>query len=182
MTDVDELVQRTVRSITSIASKASRFAGKVLIAAIVICVGSFYLGIEALSGGIETVWIVLGIVFGAIAIGGAAVAVWRAYAVKRHVPQLADEVRALAVDGRPEAQTVIETFEVGDAEAGGSAIVMSRQLGGSRASLGPALSQSKRLYEATRAMTMFPFQMLATVLITMVFAFLGLIFLLALAL
>ena len=63
------LADRAVATITRLASKLTRAATLLLLASIVICVGSFLLGMEALSGGIESVWIVLGFFFGAIAIG-----------------------------------------------------------------------------------------------------------------
>src|SRR4029078_5506571 len=68
------LVDRAVATITRLAHKVTRAAPLVLLAALVICVGSFLLGMEALSGGIETVWIVLAYFFGAIAIGCALLA------------------------------------------------------------------------------------------------------------
>ena len=71
MNDVDRLVQRAVAGITNIAARAARFSTRLLLMTLVLCVGGFALGVAALSGGIETVWIVLGIVFGTIAIASA---------------------------------------------------------------------------------------------------------------
>jgi hypothetical protein len=183
MSEIDELVRRAVGTVTLIAAKAAAFSGRVLLMSIVVCGGSFLLGVRALSNGVESVWIVLGLCFGAIAIGGAAIAFWRANSVRRHLPELADEIRVLVTDGRPEARTVIETFEVGDPDAAsGSAIMLSRQMGGFRGALGPVVGQTKRLAAATSALVAFPFQMLVTILVSSVFGFLALIFLLALAL
>lgn len=182
MPDQEETVRRTVDTVGNIADKAARFSGKVLLGATIVCVGSFVLGIQALSGGIETVWIVLSIVFGAIAIGGAAVALWRAFTVKRHLPEITDEVRSMVNNGDAGTRTVIETFEVPDDRGGSSAIVMSRQMGGFRGSMGTGLANYQRLSAATSALAAFPFQMLFTILISMVFGFLGFIFLIALAL
>lgn len=188
MTDVDQIVRRAVDTITMIAGKATSFATRLLLAATVICVGSFLLGIAALSGGIEAVWIVLGAAFGSIAIGGAAVARWRVGAVRRHVPELAREFRTLIAEGRDSTRTVIETFAVdpdGDRVEGtaqGSAIVLSRQMYGFRGAIGSGLERTVRLGAAVTALTSFPILVLSTVAISLVFAFTGVIFLLALAL
>lgn len=191
MTDADQIVRRAVDAITTIAGKAARFATKLLLAAVVICVGSFLLGVAALSGGIEAVWIVLGVAFGSIAIASAAVARWRVGAVRRHVPELAEEVRTLIAEGHAPARTVIETFTVEPDSAGGpggarpgtgSTIVMTRRMSDFRGAFGSGLDRTARLGAAVTALTSFPILVLGTVAISLVFAFTGVIFLLALAL
>lgn len=190
MAEIDELVQRTVDTVTRISRTAARFATKLLIGVVIVCVGGFLLGMAALSGGIETVWIVLGIAFGAMAIGFAVLARWRVGSVKRHVPELVDEVRSLISDGTDQTRTVIETFAVdadGDGdrdvfEDGGSAIVLSRQMYGFRGIVGSGLESSARLSAAVTAMTSFPGLVLVAILISLAFAFLGFFFLIALAL
>ncbi len=190
MSELDELVQRTVDTVTMIAGKAARFSTKLLIGAAIVCVGGFLLGVAALSGGIQTVWIVLGIVFGSIAIGGAFLARWRVGSIKRHLPELANEVRSLISEGKDSTRTVIETFAVdtdGDGtrdvlEDSGSAIVLSRQMYGFKGIVGSGLESSARLTAAVTAITSFPGLVLGAILISMVFGFLGFIFLIALAL
>ena len=187
MSEIDDLVRRTVDGVTMMSNKAAAFATRLLLGVVIVCVGSFLLGLEALTGGIETVWIVLGIVFGAIAIGCALVARWRVGSVRRHVPELADEVRTLISEGEDTSRTVIDTFTVdndGDADAvsGGSAIVLSRQMYGFKTVAGSGLESSARLTAAVTALTSFPILVLFAVLISLVFAFLGVIFLIALAL
>lgn len=188
MTDIDQIVRRAVDSITTIASTAARFATRILLVTTVVCVGGFLLGVAALSGGIERVWIVLGVVFGALAVGGALVARWRVGAVRRHVPELVAEVRTLMAEGRDSSRTVIETFAHdpdGDGSQGvgrGSAIVLSRQMYGFRGAIGSGLEHTVRLGAAVTALTTFPVLVLIAVAISMVFAFLGVVFLIALAL
>ena len=190
MAEIDELVRRTVATVTKIADRATAFATRLLIGTVVVCVGGFLLGVSALSGGVESVWIVLGIVFGAIAIGCASVARWRVGAVRRHTTELATEVRALITDGGDAHRTVIDTFVVDDdadpsdptTPGGGSAIVMSRQMHGFREIIGPGAGSAPRLTAAVMAMTSFPILALGAVLISLVFGFLGFIFLIALAL
>lgn len=185
MSDIDDLVQRTTGFITNVANKVSGFAGKIFVVSAVICGLSFYLGIEALSGGIETVWIILGIFFGAIALGGPLVALWRVGSARRHLSDIQREVRTLAEEGGDPSNTVVETIIVGDPESdpdAGSAIVMSRQMGGFQTTYGNDLAKAPHLADATKALAAFPFQILVTIGITTVFGFLALIFLLALAL
>ncbi len=189
MSELDELAQRAVNTVTIVARKAARFSTKLLIGATIICVGGFLLGVAALSGGIQQVWIVLGIVFGSIAIGGAFLARWRVGSIKRHVPELATEVRSLISDGKGSTRTVIETFAVDadgggqmDGPTGGSAIVLSRQMHGFKNLAGSGLDSSARLTAAVSAITSFPGLVLGTILISLVFGFLGFIFLIALAL
>jgi hypothetical protein len=183
MAEIDELVRRSVQTVTLIAQKASAFATRLFLTVAVICVGGFMLGVAALSGGIEQVWIVLGIVFGSIAVGGAFLARWRVGSVRRHVPELAAEVRTLISRGDESSRTVIDTFAVGDDElSGGSAIMLSRQMNGFRTVSGPTSETSPRLSAAIKAITSFPVLMLGAIAISFVFGFLGLIFLIALAL
>jgi hypothetical protein len=85
---------------------------------------------------------------------------------------------------------VIETFAVdadGDGtrdvfEDGGSAIVLSRQMYGFKNLAGSGLESSARLSATVTAITSFPALVLGAILISMVFGFLGMIFLIALAL
>ena len=191
MSDIDELVARAVNGVTTIAGKAAAFSTRLLLGAIVVCVGGFLLGYAALSGGIQTVWIVLGIVFGTIALGCAFLARWRVGSVRRHVPELADEVRSLIARGDDTSTTIIETFTVDgdgdgdgrrDGPTGGSSIVLSRQMYGFKGMAQGTLEHSVRLTAAVRALTTFPILVLATVAISCVFGFLGFIFLIALAL
>jgi len=190
MSELDELVRRTVDMVTMIAGKTARFATKLLLGVVVVCVAGFLLGVAALSGGIQQVWIVLGLVFGSIAIGSAFVARWRVGSVKRHVPELANEVRSLLSEGKDSTRTVIETFAVdadGDGtrdvfEDGGSALVLSRRMYGFRGIVGSGVESSARLTAAVTAITSFPALVLVAILISMVFGLLGFIFLIALAL
>lgn len=190
MSEIDELVQRTVETVTMIARKASRFSTRLLLGVLLVCVAGFLLGAAALSGGIQTVWIVLGVVFGSIAIGSAFLARWRVGSIKRHIPEIADEVRAMLSDGKESTRTVIETFVVdaeGDGDSDGfedgeSAMVLSRQMSGFRGVVGSGMETSARMSATVSAITSFPLLVVSAVLISLVFAFLGFIFLIALAL
>jgi len=176
------LVDRAVATITRLATKVARWATLLLLGSVVICVGSFWLGLEALSGGIESVWIVLGFVFGAIAIGCALIARWRVARVRRHIPEIAADIRTLVADGRSDIVTIV----IPDEDlAKGSALELSRGMSTTqsmRSVSSQGLANSANFAQAVRAITTFPLLAIATVLITCVFAFMGLIFLIALAL
>jgi len=177
--NIDALVDRAGGFISRITAKVAKYSAIVLLAAAVVCIGSLLLGIAALSGGIQTVWIVLGIVFAVIAIGGPLVALWRVLSARRHASDILAEVRALATasDGGPE---VIEALVV--EEDGHSTVVLARQAGMWGGSARRIAGQTSHLAAATSALTAFPFQILVTLIVTSVFGFLAFVFLLALAL
>jgi hypothetical protein len=182
MSDIDGRVTRTISTLTLIADRVTRFSGKLLLGVAVVSIGSFLLGLAALEGGIRNVWIVLGGAFGVIAVGAALVARWRIGGVRRQVPAIASEVRTLLTEGRRDAVEVIEQFH---APAGGerdSVIVVSRSMSGLRGVARHGLAGSEHLLKAVTAITTFPGLAAMAVLISVVFALLVPIFLLALVL
>lgn len=184
MSEIDPLVSRTIDTVSMIAETVTRFARKLLIGVLIICVGGFLLGVTALDGTARTIWIALAGVFGAIAIGGPLLAIWRVGSVKRHVPELVDEIRSLVSSGHETGRTVIEVFDVDHPDRpsnGQSAMVLTRQVYGLRGAVGSGLEGSARLTAAVTALTSFPGLVLAAIGITFVFGFLSLIFLIALA-
>lgn len=185
MTDIDEIVRRTVESVRVMARKAWGFAGLLLLVVTVVCVTGLLLGIAALDGGIETVWVVLAVTFAAIAIGGPAVALWRIWSIQRHTTLLAGEIRQMILDGGEGGRTVIETFDLDDParpDDGQSAVVLTRRVSGLRGPGGPAMHDAPTMSAAVKALATFPFMVIVSVLISLVFSFLSLIFLIALAL
>jgi hypothetical protein len=182
LNEIEVLVNRTIRTIVQIAGKVTRFATILLAVAAAICVASFLLGIAALDGGIESVWIVLGIVFATLAVGAAFVARWRVGRVRKHVPAIAAEVRQLIADGKGQSQLIIQEFQNDDDSTTGSAIVVSRRMYGLRGVVGHGVEGSARLTDAVTAITSFPALALMAIGISLVFGFLALVFLLALAL
>jgi hypothetical protein len=184
MNELEQVAQRVTATVTMIASKAVRFARKLLVGVAIVSIGSFLLGIAAFDGTARSVWIVIGGVFAAIAIGGPLLAMWRIGLVTRHVPELADEVRTLITQGPGTSRTVINTFDADDPERPAntrSAITLTREVGGLRGLVGSGLDGSARLTAAVTALTTFPATVLSAIAITVVFAFLAVIFLVALA-
>ncbi len=182
MADLDDLARRAVKGVTRLAARATRFAGFVFVVAALVGTASFLLGLAALDGGIRTVWIVLGLTFGAIAVGASFVARWRLASVARDANELVAEVRALLESDRPGTRTVIDTFEADERQGGGSVLVVSREFFTLRDAVGERTDQFRKLMSAVRAVTTFPGLVLGAIGITIVFAMLVPIFLLALAL
>lgn len=187
LNEVEVLVGRVVRTLVTISRKVTRFATWLLGGAVVVCVGSFLLGVAALDGGIRIVWILFGTVFAVVAIGAAAIARWGVGRIRHDVPTIAAEVRAMITDGRGSGDVIITELDRqmpdGDGETlSGSAIVVSRRVSGLRDLAGHGLGGATRFAAAVRAITRLPLLALLTVAVTMVFAFLAFVFLLALAL
>lgn len=184
--DAERLADRAVAGVTRLARRATAFATRLLLFVSVLSIGGFLLGLAALSGGIETVWIVLGIVFAAIAVGAAVTARWRLGSVRRHVPELADEVRSMLRSGHSSGRTVVETFVVDDDRpddvTGRSVMVFGRNTFDVRGLASSGAESTARITAAVTAFTSLPFLALVAIGISLVFGFLGLIFLVALAL
>ena len=190
MDNVDQLAARAVDGVTRLARRASSFATRLLIGVVVVVVGGFYLGVQALSGGIETVWIVLGTVFGSIAIGAAVTAWWRVWSVRRHLPELGEEVKSLLQQDVDSGRVVVDTFAVGEddavaAQAGvtdRSVMVFRGQSFSTTGVAGASLAGAAHVRAAITAFTSLPLLGFLAIGISLVFGFLAFIFLIALAL
>jgi hypothetical protein len=180
--DLDALARRAVNAVTHLARRGMALAGGVFIVAAIASLGGFFLGIAALSGGIETVWIVVGGFFAALAITLPLMAIWRLWAVRRSATELIAEVRSLLTDGGGSRRTVIETVEGAEANQDGGLVVLSQQFFGMRTAVGSRAGDFRAMASALTAVTSFPgFIALATV-VSFVFAGLSVLFAIALLL
>lgn len=190
MDNVDQLAARAVEGVTRLARRATSFATRLTIGVVVVVGGGFYLGVEALSGGIETVWIVLGTVFGSIAIGAAVTAWWRIWSVRRHLPELGDEVSQLLHDDADSGRVVVDTFAVGEDDAAAaqagvtnrSVMVFQGRSFSTRGVASASLAGATHVRAAITAFTSLPLLGFLAIGIALVFGFLAFIFLIALAL
>jgi hypothetical protein len=182
MADYDDIARRAVDGVTRLAARAARFAGLICIAALLIGTMSFALGLEALEGGIRTVWIVLGLAFGAMAVGRSFIARRRLASVARHADEIVADVRSLLQGGHPATRTMVDTIEADERQGGGSVVVVSREFYSLRDAIDNRAYEYPQLMSAMTALTTFPGLILAAIAITVVFAMLVPIFLLALAL
>ena len=179
--NIDALAQRAVDSFMTLVRRGTALAGGALAIVFVICASGFLLGVAALSDGIRTIWIILGGTFAIIGIGAVVLAIVRLLRVKRHAVALVSEIHDLIVRDARSERVVIETLESSDDVQDQSAVVMSRQFFSMQESLGGRSDKFEALSSALKAITSFPLLMLVSVLITISFAGLGLIFALALA-
>ncbi len=180
--DLDRLAQRAVDAVLMLVRRASALAGGVLILAIVFGIGGFLLGIAALDGGIETVWIALGAVFALVAIVSVGTAMLRLRSVRKGTDTLVSEVRSLIGGNKQSQRTVIETVESTDRAEGDGVVALSRQFFSLKSEVGDRIGQFKSLGLALTAITSFPGLVALATVITFVFAGLSIIFLIALAL
>ena len=179
---IDELTRRAIASVMNLVRRGMAFGGGVLMISTVVCVGGFLLGVAALDGGMETLWIILAGFFGTLAIGGMVLALVRLSGIRRHEQELTTEVRALMGRDPGAQRTVIETVEVTDASGDESVVVASRQFYTMRENLGGEIPPRSALSRSLSAITTLPLLVLMTTFISMVFAGLGLLFLIGLAL
>jgi hypothetical protein len=180
-TDLRILARRAVDAAVRLTSRAARLTALVALVAVLVCIGSFALGVAALSDGARTVWIVLGGGFAVIGVGTAVLATWRLMSVRRHATALVDELFGLMERDPSARRTVIETVEVGET-GDRSVVVSSRSYGGVGTALQGRVGEFPQLARSIAAVTTFPFLMLVSIAVTIVFAFLAPLFLLALAL
>lgn len=178
----NDLAQRAVDSFLTLVRRGTALAGGTLAIVVVICVGTFALGIAALSDGMEVVWILLGGFAAFVAIGSVVLAMFRLWAVKRMSIGLVNEVSALIASDPRSERVVIETLESSDGVQDQSAVVMSRQFFAMNNSVGGRATQFLALSAALRSITTFPLLILLSAAVTFGMACLGLLFFLGLLL
>ena len=171
------LAERAVTMFLTLVRRGTALAGGVLFVVSVICIGSFALGIAALTDQGRVLWIFLGGAMVIVGVGAVVLAITRLWLVKRSAVVLVDEFqRMLDGDVRSE-RVVIDTIEASEGVQDQSAVVMSRQFFTLRDSLDGRGAQFVALGYALRAMTSFPFLMLLATVVTLGFAGFALIFL-----
>lgn len=180
--NLDQLARRAVDSVMKLVKRGTALACGVFVLAVFFGVGGVLLGIAALDGGIEKVWIVLGSTFAAISIISVGTAILRLRSVKKGADTLVTEVRALIGGDTQTRRTVIETVEsTNDAENDG-VVAISKQFFSLKSDVGTRVGRFKSLGLALTAITSFPAMVAVSTLITFVFAGLSVLFLIALAL
>lgn len=180
--DLDRLARRAVDSVMTLVRRGIALAGGVLMLAVVFSVGGFLLGIAALDGGIETVWVVFGGFFVVVAIASVISAILRLRLVRKSSSSLYTEVRMLIGGDQMTQRTVIETVESTETSENDGVVAVSRQFFSLRDQVGDRTGQFTSLGLALRAITTFPALIALATLITLTFAGLSLLFLIALAL
>ncbi len=170
-----------------ILGRVTPYVTLILFVVTAVAVGSYLAGLAALSGGIRTVWMVLGALFGFVAIRGVVRLRWNLAAIRRHRSDLVNELIDLR-QSDPNAESVvidmIETTEsdgvrytrAGYSGASGDFTRIGRSLEGVIGSGSPWLA---RVVSTTKRGVL---ALVTAIVIAVVFAFLAVIFLIVLAL
>lgn len=181
MTDAGLLARQAADAVSKVAARAGGLVTWMTIIAVFVVVGSFWAGLEALDGGIRTVWIVLGAVFGWIALVGLIRLRWNLAVIRRNSDALVDEVRHVIEREPSSERTVIEATESGEAGNSRGLMIFSQQFSG----LGPALGPDRQAYrwlpKVVDTMRTGVFTIAKSFVIACMFAVIGLVFLLSLA-
>ncbi len=180
--DLDRLAERAVDTVLSLVRRGLALGGGVLIIATFCCGGGFLLGLAALSGGVRTVWVVLGGFFLVVGVGSVIVAMWRLRSVGKGTRALVDEVRALIAGDRRTEKVVIETIETSEESKDEGVVALSRQFFELRDTIGDRHDQFRAVASALHAVTTFPALVALSTVVSFAFAGIGLLFLIALAL
>jgi hypothetical protein len=180
MSQPRELAQRAVDSFLTLVHRGTRLAAGTLAIVVLICVGGLFLGIAALSGGVQSAWILLGGIGAIVAIGCVVLAMFRLWAITSLSAALVSDIQALISSDPGSERVVIETIESSDGVQDQSAVVMSRQFFAMNDSVGGRAGQFVALSLALKSVTSFPLLILLATAITVGFAGLSVLFLLGL--
>ncbi|MEM8620233.1 MAG: hypothetical protein AAGF73_10960 [Actinomycetota bacterium] len=175
------LAQRAVDTVLLLVRRGTALAGGALMVVTVVCLSGFALGLAALSGGVRTVWVILGGFFAIVAIGATVLAIVRLLGLRARTNELLLELRELIAGDARTSEVIIETIETSDGVQEQSAVVMSRTFGNMHGHVAGRSQQFQALAAAMRAITTFPLLLLLSTVITIMFGGLALVFLLALA-
>jgi hypothetical protein len=183
MTDSNLLARRAADAVAVVTSRVGTVVTWAVVIAAVIAAGSYWAGLMVLDGGVRTAWMVIGAVFAWMSVVGLVRLRWNLATLRRHADDLVGEVRTL-IDADPSNErTVIEAVETTDttSQPGSSMMVFSRQF----SNLGPMMGTERARYRWLPRLVDTMKSLLSTavkaVVITVVFAMLGLIFLIAAA-
>ncbi len=184
MASIDDLAGRAVAVVELLARRGAALAIGVTLIALLIGGSSFLTGLAAMDGSVETAWIVIGGTLLVIAVGAPLLAWWRLSRVRRHATALVGEVQRLASRSPEAERVVIETVAV-DPDAAGTispAVVGQTAQFTRLRTIAIDAGDLRQLPGALRAVTTYPWLLAIALLLCLVFAILGFLFLVALAL
>jgi hypothetical protein len=183
MTDVNALARRAVDVALTFARRAGRLAVGTAMFVSVVALSTYLVGLAALSGSARSAWVLIGGALVIVAIGAPLLAWWRLLRVRRHANDLVDDVRRL-IAGNPEAErVVIDTVEAQPSPAGSPSgrqdlMVVGTQQFYRLRTISVGTSNLRQLPAAMYALTSFPVLLAIALMMTLVFAALGFVFLL----
>jgi hypothetical protein len=182
-TDLNALARRAVDVAITFARRAGRLAVGTALFVAVVALSTYFIGLAALSGSARSAWVLMGAALVIVAVGAPLLAWWRLFTVRRHANELIDDVRRL-ITGNPEAErVVIDTVEAQPAPAVSPSGRQELMVAGTQQfyrlrTISVGTTNLRRLPGAMYALTSYPILLGISLLMTLVFAALGFIFLL----
>ena len=181
---MNALAQRAVDVASTFARRAERLAVGTALFVAVIALSTYFIGLAAVSGSARNAWVLIGGALVIVAVGAPLLAWWRLHRVRRHANELVDDVRRL-ITGNPEAERiVIDTVEAEPAPAAAPSGRQELMLVGSQQqfyrlrTISLGTTNLRQLPGALYALTSYPILLGIALLMTLVFAVLGFVFLL----
>lgn len=180
MADLERAVARIADTVLAQVRRVGGYVTKLLIGAVVITVGSILLGITALEGGVRTVWIVLAVAFAWISLSRVVRVRWNVARLMRNRDALETEL-LMAMNQRPDTERVV--IDLTDAEVSDEVAmeIWTREFANAPIDSSP-LGGFRWLPLAVQSLKQLGVVLITTTFITAVFAVMGLLFLVALAL
>ena len=180
MADVDALAQRAVGAFTDLARRGMRVAFGLALVTGFVALCAYALGLAALDGSTRRVWLVIGGAMVVIAIGAPLLVASRLWRIRASTTGLLTDVRTMLTTNADAERVVIETVEVEEGAGAMSPAVVGRTAQFSRMQrIALSTANLRTLPMAMRSVATFPFLLLIAVVLTLVFAVLGFLFLIA---
>lgn len=184
MADFDDVARGLTDLVTRVARSGARWATRVAVVVGVAALIMYLLGLQALDGPVGRIWPWLGALIGLAATGAPLLARWRLTSVGKDATELVGEVRSLMSGNADARRVVVDTVETGDRVSTEPTTTLRRvevrEFRDLRRLVGTA-GDLRRLPQALAAVATFPGLLAIGLLATLAFAFVSLIFLLALA-
>jgi hypothetical protein len=183
MSDVNALARRAVDVAIRFARRAGRVAVGTALFVAVVALSTYLIGLAALSGSARSAWVLIGGALVIVAVGAPLLAWWRLFRVRRHANELVDDVRRL-ITGNPEAErVVIDTVEAQPSPTASPSGRQELMVAGTQQfyrlrTISVGTANLRQLPGAMLALTSFPALLAVALLLTLVFAVLGFVFLL----
>ena len=181
MADVDHLARQTVAMVTNLARRGMMLAGGIAVITLIVGGLSYLTGLAALEGSAAQAWSIIGGAMLIVAVGAPLLAWWRLSRVTKNATGLVGEVGRLISDDPGAQRVVIETVSLDRPDATGAttmpAIVETRQFG--RLRQATVAADLGNLSGALRAVISFPWLLFIALVLVLVFAVLGFLFVIA---
>ena len=111
MSDIDDLVDRAVAAVATLARRGSSLTTGVAILAGLVFGAAYLVGLAAFGGGTRTVWAIVGGIGLVLAIGAPLLATFRLRSIPRKANRISAELRTLVNRNSEARKIVIDTVE-----------------------------------------------------------------------